>query len=233
MKFLKYVAIAALVAVSFTSCKKKIGSATLKNESDSLSYCLGVAIGANMKNMDVPTLDTKIFALTVNEMIAGKDPSITPEKANEFLNKYFMALQVKSGEKNKKDGEAFLAKNKERKEVITTKSGLQYEVLKEGNGAIPKIDDVVSVNYKGTLIDGTVFDSSYDRNEPASFEVGKIIPGWVELLQIMKVGSKYKAYIPSELAYGPRPSGKIKANSTLIFEIELLKIEPKDAKAKK
>jgi FKBP-type peptidyl-prolyl cis-trans isomerase len=141
------------------------------------------------------------------------------------------AKQKVAGEKNKTEGEAFLAKNKARKEVKTTASGLQYEVLTEGTGANPKATDTVTVNYKGTLMDGTTFDSSYDRGQPATFVLNQVIPGWTEGVQLMKVGSKYKFYIPSALGYGERGAGGvIGPNAPLVFEVELVSIGQPEAK---
>lgn len=227
MKFTRIIAALTIASVAMTACNTKGGSAKLKTDVDSVSYFIGVNIGQNIKEANMPTFNTELFAQAVEDVLAKKDIKFKQEEMGMYLQQYFNKLQKISADKNLKEGQEFLKKNKERKEVMTTASGLQYEVLKVGTGATPKESDMVSVHYKGTLIDGTVFDSSYDRGEPVSFAVNGVIPGWTETLQLMKAGSKYKVYIPSELGYGanPNPRGKIKPNSVLIFEMELLSIE--------
>lgn len=229
MKFTKIILGMAIAAVAFTACNKKGGSVKLKNDIDSVSYCIGVSIGMSLKDADLPDFNAEIFKKTVEDIRSGKEAMMDQQQINMFMQSYFSSLQAKNSEKSLKAGQDFLAKNKERAEVKTTESGLQYEVIQEGTGAVPTIDDMVSVHYKGTLIDGEVFDSSYERNEPVSFAVTGVIPGWTEALQLMKVGSKYKVYIPSELGYGanPNPRSKIKPNAVLIFEMELLSIDKK------
>lgn len=228
--------ILAIAAVAFSSCdKKKNSSIKLKSDIDSVSYCIGVSFGTQLKDADLPDFNTEIFKKAVEETMAGKEAKMDQQQIGMFMQAYFSKMQAQKSEKNLKEGQDFLAKNKEKAGVITTASGLQYEVITEGTGAVPTIDDMVSVHYKGSLIDGEVFDSSYDRNQPISFAVSGVIPGWTEALQLMKVGSKYKVYIPSELGYGanPNPRSKIKPNSVLIFEMELLGIEPKAGASKK
>ncbi len=226
---IKKILIPVLVAglVITVSCNNKKSSAKLKNDIDSLSYCIGLSFGENLKEAELPSFNIDAFKQAVNDVMNKKETKIKPENANAYIQEYFMKLQMQQGAKNLKEGQEFLAKNKERKGVITTASGLQYEVIKEGTGPHPTVNDFVSIHYKGSLIDGTVFDSSYDRGQPASFAVGGVIPGFTEALQLMSVGSKYKVYIPSELGYGAsgNPRGKIKPNSVLIFEIELLSID--------
>lgn len=229
-----FLGLATLATIATTSCKKGLGGSKLANETDSVSYCIGLTIGKNLKGADIPDFNSKVFADAVNESMAGKDPKIADEAAQAFIQQYFQKLQVKVAAKNIKEGQEFLAKNKTKAGVKTTASGLQYEVITEGTGAMPKAEETVTVHYHGTLIDGKVFDSSVDRKEPASFPVNRVIPGWTEALQMMKVGSKWKIYIPSELAYGERPMGeKIKPNSVLIFEVELLGIEAPKPEEKK
>ena len=156
---------------------------------------------------------------------------VTPQEAQAYMQTYFMQAATKEAENNKAEGEKFLAENKTKSGVITTESGLQYQVVTEGKGAKPTADDKVKVHYTGTLLNGTKFDSSVDRGEPAEFGVGQVIKGWTEVLQLMPVGSKYIVWIPSELAYGERGAGAdIRPNSTLKFEIELLEIVKDDAK---
>lgn len=235
MKFKSVITVVALSSIIMMSCNNKKSSVKLRNDIDSVSYCFGVLIGQNLQGLDLPSFNAEIFKQAVNEAIAKQDPKIKPEDANTIIQEYIGKTQAKNNEKYLKEGAEFLKKNKERKGVITTASGLQYEVEKEGTGVMPTKDDMVSIHYKGTMIDGTVFDSSYDRGQPASFAVGSVIPGFTEALQLMKVGSKYKVYIPSELGYGANvnPRGKIKPNSVLIFELELLSIEAPKAEVKK
>jgi FKBP-type peptidyl-prolyl cis-trans isomerase len=155
----------------------------------------------------------------------GEEGVMTTEEADQIIRRYFEAAGEKEGQLNLEAGNAFLEENKGREGVKTTASGLQYEVITEGTGPIPSAEDRVRVHYHGTLIDGTVFDSSVERGEPAVFGVGQVIPGWTEALQLMPVGSKWKIYVPSELAYGERGAGAdIGPNTTLIFEVELLEI---------
>ena len=231
MKLSQLLLVAAAVVVTMASCNNSKSSVKLKNESDSVSYCMGVNVGQYLAEADIPNMNTEIFSKAITEVIAKKKTKISGQSAQMYLNVYFTKLMKEKAETAKKEGEAFLAKNKERKGVTTTASGLQYEVIKEGTGATPKIDDKVSVHYKGTLINDTIFDSSYSRGEPVTFAANQVIPGWTEALMLMKVGSKYKVYIPSQLGYGENapPRSKIKPNSTLIFEMELLAILPKDA----
>ena len=205
----------------------------LKDPKARVSYALGSDIGTNLKRQDLD-LDPKILASAIADAFAGK--SAMTEKdvraALDDLRKMAMAkMEAKSkvdGEKNVKDGEAFLAANAKKEGVKTTASGLQYKVLKAGTGATPKSSDEVKVHYHGTLIDGTVFDSSVERGEPVSFPVTGVIPGWVEALQLMKVGDKWQLTIPSKLAYGPNGAGgKIGPNAVLVFDVELLAINTK------
>jgi FKBP-type peptidyl-prolyl cis-trans isomerase FklB len=232
MKLFRILLIATIVAVTVTSCGKFGGKAKLKTENDSVSYYLGIYSGMNLKRIEVPMpkINYEAYAAAVQEVFESKEGKINMQDASAFLTKYFNKITAKQSEKYLKEGDEFLAKNKIRSGVITLPSGLQYEVIKEGTGKIPKLEDKVSVQYKGTLLDGTVFDSSIERGKPAIIPVNGVIKGWQEILQMMKVGSKYKIYVPSNLAYGPAsPGGKIKPNMTLIFELELLSIEPNQA----
>lgn len=199
---------------------------------DKASYIIGLNLGRSLKSQDVPcTQDLIIQGL--RDGLAGATPLLTEEEIQSAMQEFqtqMMAQQETKrkaeGEKNLKASEAFLAQNKARKEIKTTASGLQYEVLKEGSGETPKATDQVTVNYRGTLTDGTVFDSSYDRGEPATFPVNGVIPGWVEALQLMKPGAKYKIYLPSALAYGERGAGgDIGPNQALVFEVELISVQ--------
>ena len=203
----------------------------LTNSTQKISYAIGVNIGTHLKAEDLD-IDAQALAAGVTDSLAGK--SAMPQQEvqatlMQFQQQMMAKMQAKESvdaEKNLKAGEAFLAENAKKDGVKTTASGLQYKILKEGDGPMPKATDTVKVNYKGTLIDGTVFDSSYDRGQPATFPVDHVIPGWTEALQMMKVGSKWQLFIPAKLAYGEHsPSPKIGPNSTLIFEVELLGIE--------
>jgi FKBP-type peptidyl-prolyl cis-trans isomerase FklB len=203
----------------------------LTNPKQKTSYAIGVNIGSNLKDQELD-LDAKALAAGITDGLNGK-PAMTQEEVHATLMQFQQEMMAKTqakekvdAEKNLKAGEAFLAENAKKNGVKTTASGLQYKILKEGDGPMPKATDTVKVNYKGTLIDGTVFDSSYDRGEPVTFPVNGVIPGWTEALQMMKVGSKWQLFIPANLAYGERsPGPKIGPNSTLIFEVELLDIE--------
>ena len=204
-------------------------------ELEKLSYALGLSMGNNFKSSGIEELNIKEFADGVSAVFEGAQPKMSYDEAKNVIRDFFMALEqkqneaaAKMGEVNKAAGEAFLAENAKRAEVKTTESGLQYEILAEGNGEKPAASDTVVVHYTGTLIDGTVFDSSVERGTPATFGVTQVIPGWVEALQLMQVGAKWRLYIPSDLAYGPRGAGgAIGPNATLIFDVELLQIAGK------
>ncbi len=199
---------------------------------DKLSYALGMSMGHNFKGSGIKTIDSKDFAAGVAAVYDGTKPEMTYDEAKRIVQDYFTKLEAemqaeaaKAGEVNLKNGEAFLAENAKREGIKVTASGLQYEVLAEGNGDSPKASDNVEVHYTGKLIDGTVFDSSVERGVPASFGVTQVIPGWVEALQLMKEGDKWRLYIPSNLAYGPNGAGGvIGPNMTLIFDVELLRV---------
>lgn len=202
------------------------------NELNQLSYALGLSMGNNFKASGIESINVQDFADGVAAVFDGLAPKMSYDEAKAVIQKYFSELEAKQqeaarkmGEVNQKAGEAFLAENGKRVEVKTTPSGLQYEVLQDGDGPMPSVDDQVEVHYTGKLIDGTVFDSSVDRGIPATFGVTQVIPGWVEALQLMKAGSKWRLFIPSQLAYGPQGAGNvIGPNSTLIFDVELLKV---------
>lgn len=219
-----------LLAVSALAQEKAApkASAELKDLSAKVSYAIGQNIGKQMKGQSLD-IDADTLIRGLKDALAGKS-LLSDQEIVEVQNEYRKVLVAKQTvlmEKRKKEGEAFLAENKKKPNVKTTASGLQYEVIREGTGKTPKATDEVTVNYEGKLIDGTVFDSSYKRGEPASFPVNGVIKGWTEALQLMKVGAKYKLYISSELAYGanPRPGGLIQPNDALIFEVELLDVK--------
>lgn len=194
----------------------------LNNEQDSLSYALGVSIGQSLRAQNLePDFDKMIQAM--KDMKTGA-LLLSPDMCGMYIQSYFQKNQDKVANENLKLGNDFLMKNKARNGVVTTASGLQYEIMKAGEGAKPLASDKVKVHYHGTLIDGTVFDSSVERGSPATFGVTQVIQGWVEGLQLMPQGSKWKFFIPANLAYGNRGQGKIGPNSTLVFEVELLEV---------
>ena len=192
---------------------------------DKFSYSIGLGIGQNLSSMGVGNLSVEDFAQAIKDVLEGNQTAISHQEARDIVNKYFEELEAKMGAAAIEQGKAFLEGNKKRAGVVTLPSGLQYEVIKEGNGKKPKATDQVRCHYEGTLIDGTLFDSSIKRGEPALFGVNQVIPGWVESLQLMSEGAIWKLYIPSELAYGARGAGEmIPPHSTLIFEVELLEV---------
>lgn len=192
---------------------------------DKVSYALGLSIGNNFQNSGIKDLQVEDFIKGLTDVMEEKQPAITYDEAKEVINEYFIKLQKEKMEINKKAGEEFLHINKGRAGVVELPSGLQYQVLKQGNGAKPSATDKVKCHYHGTLINGTVFDSSVQRGQPAVFGVNQVIPGWVEALQLMPAGSKWRLFIPSNLAYGEHGAGEmIEPNSTLIFDVELLDI---------
>lgn len=201
-------------------------------ELDRISYALGLSMGNNFKASGIETLDVADFSAGVAAVFNGEQPKMSYDEAKAEIQKFFTAMEERQREAaaaiakvNSEAGEAFLKENGTREGVKTTESGLQYEVIEEGNGAMPKAGDEVTVHYTGTLIDGTVFDSSVERGAPATFGVTQVIPGWVEALQMMKEGAKWRLFIPSNLAYGPNGAGGIIGpNATLIFDVELIKV---------
>ncbi|MDO5571516.1 MAG: FKBP-type peptidyl-prolyl cis-trans isomerase [Bacteroidales bacterium] len=230
MKKIAILPIIAAGAIALTSCNSgSTPKATLKTTVDSVSYAIGINTGLGYKQ------NLESFPgepANIDDMIAGfaeglkGNPSMTQEEAMNIIQTYFQNAEKIESEKNLAEGKKFLEENAKKEGVITTESGLQYKVDSLGTGATPKAEDVVKVHYTGTLLDGTKFDSSVDRGEPATFGVNQVIPGWTEGLQLMPVGSKYTFYIPSELAYGERAAGQaIKPNSTLVFQVELISIE--------
>lgn len=192
---------------------------------DKVSYALGLSIGNNFQNSGIKDLQVEDFVQGLKDVLAEARPAISYDEAKQVINDYFVKLQKEKLEINKKAGEEFLTINKHKAGVVTLPSGLQYEVLKKGSGAKPAAGDQVKCHYHGTLINGTVFDSSVQRGEPAVFGVSQVIPGWVEALQLMEVGSKWRLFIPPHLAYGEQQVGDIiEPNSTLVFDVELLDI---------
>ena len=241
-RLLIYIAILFFVT-SFVfplSAQEKAGKEQkLETAAEELSYVLGMDVGNSLKRFGTE-VDFDIFMEAVQTTLRGDETLLTPQRAREVKQEYLKERRRKqaaerkaTGDKNLAEGEAFLAENGSKEGVITTDSGLQYQVIKEGDGDKPEVTDRVTVHYRGTLLDGTEFDSSHKRGKPATFPVRGVIPGWTEALQLMPVGSTYKLFVPSKLAYGERGGGrKIGPNSTLVFEVELLEIataEPKKA----
>lgn len=236
MKKVSVLAAAAAVTFGmfFTSCGSKT-NVSLKSDVDSVSYAIGVSTGLGYKEnlKTLPGGEANVDALIAGfiQAIKGDSTKMNMEQAREYMQKYFVEASAKEANKTKEEGEKFLAENKTKSGVITTESGLQYQVVTEGTGAKPTAEDRVKVHYTGTLLDGTKFDSSVDRGEPTEFPVSQVIKGWTEGLQLMPVGSKYIFWIPSDLAYGEHGAGQlIKPNSTLKFEVELLEIVKDDKK---
>jgi len=219
------IALAAVFLVQPLLAQDK--SPELKDQKDKVSYSIGLNIGFSLSREKVP-LSMDALESGIRDAIANK-PRMTEEEVKNTMQAFqkdMVEKQKEAGEKNASDGTKFLEDNKKKPGVKTTPSGLQYKVMSEGNGAQPKATDMVTVNYKGTLIDGSEFDSSYKRNEPATFPLNGVIKGWTEGVQLMKKGAKYQFFIPANLAYGERsPGAGIPPNSTLIFEIELLDIK--------
>lgn len=228
MKFLKSfipVCVAAFMVVACNAQNKKNENIKMSSTIDSVSYGLGVAIGNNLKNSGFDSVKIEIMAQALKEVFEGK-ATMKQEDADRIIQGYMSEKEKAKGADNLKKGQDFLEANKSKEGVKTTPSGMQYIVLKEGSGAKPGLNDKVTTHYHGTLIDGTVFDSSVDRGQPASFPVSGVIPGWTEALQMMGVGSKWKLFLPSNLAYGERGAGgKIGPNTVLVFEVELLSID--------
>lgn len=204
----------------------------MDNSLDRISYALGLSMGNNFKASGIKEINVKDFADGVAAVFEGAAPKMSYDEAKKEIKEFFEKMEAeqraaaeKMGEVNAAAGKTFLEENGKRVEVKTTASGLQYEVLEEGTGKMPAANDSVTVHYTGKLIDGTVFDSSVERGEPSTFGVTQVIPGWVEALQLMKEGAKWRLFIPSNLAYGPNGAGNIIGpNATLIFDVELIKV---------
>ena len=193
---------------------------------DKLSYALGMSMASSLVNSGLNQIDTDSFVKAFIEVINNGAAEMSPQEANQYIQEYLSKRQNEMLGENLRIGRDFLEENKKKDGVITLASGLQYEILKEGSGPKPKATEKVKCHYHGTLINGKVFDSSVERGQPAVFGVNQVIKGWVEALQLMSVGSKWRLYIPSELAYGSQGAGSsIEPNSTLIFDVELLGIE--------
>jgi len=229
MKYLLTIILSIGFLSSFCFAADKV---ELKNQKDKESYSLGYQFGQSLKSQGVD-INLDVYASGIRDAFGGKEPQMSQEEIRATLTSFqqrLMAARQKElkekGTKNIEEGKKFLVENKKKEGIKTLPSGLQYKVLTQGSGKTPKAEDTVTVNYKGTLIDGTEFDSSYKRGQPATFQVKGVIKGWTEALQLMKEGSKWQLFIPPELAYGEQGAGRdIGPNATLIFEVELLTIK--------
>lgn len=222
-----------VTALAVASCNAPTKTeANLSTFQDSASYAVGTTLGSNLKgDLESQKIDEEfnkdLIVAGLADALKNDSSKLTAEEAGEIMNRFFEELNTKKAEENKKAGEEFLAENGSKAGVVTTQSGLQYIVLKEGEGDSPTAADQVIVHYTGKLTNGEVFDSSYERNEPVTFYVRSVIPGWTEALQLMKPGAEYKLFIPSDLAYGEQgqPRGGIGPNEVLIFDVKLIDIK--------
>jgi FKBP-type peptidyl-prolyl cis-trans isomerase FklB len=199
----------------------------MTEELNNVSYAIGLSVASSLKEQNLDQLDPTVLSNAIKDVFENKTPKFTPNEAQDIIQNYLKELSEKQFAKNKEEGEAFLTENASNTGITTTASGLQYEVVVEGTGKTPSASDVVEVHYHGTLINGNVFDSSIERGTPATFGVNQVIKGWTEALQLMKEGSKYRLYIPQDLAYGahPHPGGPIEPLMALIFDVELISVK--------
>ena len=219
---MKKIPLLFVILIAFSACQNHKAPET---EIEKVSYSLGVNVATGVQAQGLETIDANALSKAFKDVFEGNELDISEEEGLKILQEYFQNLATKQKEEAEEKGKEYLTSNAEKEGVITTESGLQYEIISSGNGDKPQSTDQVTVHYHGTLIDGTVFDSSVDRGEPATFPVNGVIPGWVEALQLMSIGDKWKLTIPSELAYGERGAGNlIGPGATLIFEVELLSI---------
>jgi FKBP-type peptidyl-prolyl cis-trans isomerase FklB len=228
------IALCLVSSIAFAQTKKgktntkpqnTMTTTTLNNKIDSVSYGLGILIANNLKQQGLEEINAELFSKALASTFKNEKGEMDANAANNIVNEYFSQLQDMKNAKNIEAGKKFLAENKKKKGVVELSSGLQYEIITEGTGPKPSATDKVTTHYHGTLLDGTVFDSSVQRGQPATFPVNGVIQGWVEALQLMPVGSKWRLFIPSNLAYGERGAGgSIGPNATLIFEVELISI---------
>lgn len=220
----KCAAILGVMLMAFEVSAQSQSPATFKTPKDKLSYALGMDLGNSLRRQAID-VDPAVFSQGLKDAIAGGKTLLTEDEVRTTITTMQNEIKSKLVAKNKEQGAEFLAKNKTKEGVVTLPSGLQYKILKAGDGKKPGLEDTVVCNYAGTLIDGTEFDSSYKRNQPAAFPVKGVIKGWTEALQLMPVGSKWQLFIPPELAYGTQGTGPIAPESTLIFEVELISIK--------
>jgi FKBP-type peptidyl-prolyl cis-trans isomerase FklB len=232
---MKYILVAATVFLMNSSnaqtkapVKKPVAPVNpLKNMTDSASYAIGMSVATFYMQQGMTNINPTAISKAINDVLAGRKALLTDEQANNIMMQFINQGQESKAKPNITAGEKFLAANKTKQGVKTTPSGLQYEVITQGTGIKPSVTDTVVTHYRGTLIDGTEFDASYHRGQPTTFPVNKVIKGWTEALQLMPAGSKYKLYIPHNLAYGTNDNGPIPAGSMLIFELELLEVKKK------
>jgi len=225
---LKSISLFAVVLFVITSCTEKKAETLpgiTKGFQDSVSYAVGASLGSMIKQADFGDLNMKEVYKAVEDVLAGDSLKVEMSSANEIITKYLSKRQESLSLQNSEAGKKFLDENKTKEGVIVLESGLQYKILTEGNGNTPAPEDTIEVNYKGTLIDGTQFDSSYDRGETATLALNNFIPGWIEGMQKVSEGGKIQLFIPAELAYGKQAMGMIKPGSTLVFEVELVGIK--------
>jgi FKBP-type peptidyl-prolyl cis-trans isomerase FklB len=232
---LAFIAMPVLQAQWWKKKKKEKAEVKLENSVDSASYCLGVLFATNLKSRPfIPNMNNALFIQALQKSLNGDSMLFDAKTGQQFMQMYLAKAEQAKADSNSKKGTAFLENNKKKSGVITLPSGLQYEVIKDGDGPMPAATDTILAHYHGTFIDGKVFDSSIERGEPLQIRVNQVIPGWTEALEKMKVGSKWKLFIPSELGYGANPPQGMEPNSVLIFEVELLKIvhgeQPKEQK---
>lgn len=198
---------------------------SLESQEEKFSYAIGLSLASNLLQSGIKTVELNSLFNAISDVMEGRQPKISPQDANQVIESFFKSKQANEGASNTQEGDAFLALNKKEKDVIELESGLQYKIINDGNGEKPKATDKVKCHYHGTLINGTIFDSSVDRGQPAEFPVNGVIPGWVEALQLMAVGSKWRLFVPPHLAYGDQGAGgAIGSKATLIFDVELLEI---------
>ncbi|MFP8488233.1 FKBP-type peptidyl-prolyl cis-trans isomerase [Gracilimonas sp. Q87] len=217
-------------AIVITGCNQDMddnGEADLSSEIDSVSYALGFQNGTFLAREGITDIDMSNYAAGLSNGLGSEEGALTQDEVYAVVNRYVQQLNEERSTQNTEEGTSFLEENKNKEDVMVTDSGLQYKVLEEGEGESPSTENIVRVNYEGRLIDGEVFDSSYDRGQPAEFPLNQVIPGWTEGVQLMREGATYEFYIPSELAYGARPpqGSPIGPNETLIFKVELLEVK--------
>ena len=221
--------ISGTAILGLTSCqaqKKESNKNSLSTQTDSVSYGIGLSIGQSLKKDNLNEIDADLIASGIKAVFKSDSSLMKPAQAQIVIQRYMQANAQKKGQANLEKGKKFMEDNGKKEGVITLPSGLQYQIVKAGNGAKPSSTDKVTVHYHGTLIDGKIFDSSVQRGQPAQFPVNQVIPGWTEALQLMTVGSKWKLWIPANLAYGERsPGGVIGPNETLVFDVELISID--------
>ncbi len=226
MKYLSLFVIVIAFLLVACNVEKQIQKTTLKTTEDSLSYALGISVTTNLKSQGIVGLNEIALAKAIQDVYKENKLLLDADSAQSFIMQYFTREEAKKYEEVKKEGEDFLKTNKTKEGVVTLASGVQYKIIEKGSGAIPKASDKVTTHYHGTLVDGTVFDSSFERGEPVSFPVGGVIPGWQEVLQLMPVGSTWEVYIPYDKAYGVNgASGVIPPFAALIFKIKLISID--------